>query len=86
MEQSQRLFLTVRNKEQLLVNEEVKSITSYNDKGVFDVLPKHANFISLIRSFISIKKLNGETVMIRLDNGIMRVFQEKINIFLGIKR
>jgi len=86
MEQGQTLFLTVRNREQLLVNEEIDSLTSYNDKGVFDVLPEHANFISLIRLFISIKKVGGKTLMIKLDNGIMRVFGKKIDVFLGIKK
>ncbi len=80
-----KLFLTVRNREQVVLNEEVKSVTSYNDKGVFDVLPQHINFISLIHQFLSIRKLNGETVLIRADNGIMRVYQEKIDVFLGLK-
>jgi F0F1-type ATP synthase epsilon subunit len=85
MNQDLKLLLTVRNREQVLINEEVKSITSYNDKGVFDILPEHTNFISLIHMFVAIRRLNGENLQIRLENGIMRVYREKIDVFLGLK-
>jgi F0F1-type ATP synthase epsilon subunit len=85
MNQDLKLLLTVRNREQVLINEEVKSITSYNDKGVFDILPEHTNFISLIHRFVAIRRLNGENLQIRLENGIMRVYREKIDVFLGLK-
>ena len=85
MSQDLKLFLTVRNREQVLINEEVKSISSYNDKGLFDVLPEHTNFISLIHKFIAIRRSNGEAIQIRLENGIMRVFREKVDVFLGLK-
>ena len=85
MSQDLKLFLTVRNREQVLINEEVKSISSYNDKGLFDVLPEHTNFISLIHKFIAIRRSNGEAIQIRLENGIMRVFKEKVDVFLGLK-
>jgi F0F1-type ATP synthase epsilon subunit len=85
MEQDLKLMLTVRNREQVLINEEVKSLTSYNDKGIFDVLPEHTNFISLIHRFLAVRRLNGETLQIKLENGIMRVYKEKIDVFLGLK-
>ena len=85
MNQDLKLLLTVRNREQVLINEEVKSISSFNDKGVFDVLPEHTNFISLIHRFIAVRRINGETLQIRLENGIMRVYREKIDVFLGLK-
>ena len=85
MNEDLKLLLTVRNREQVLINEEVKSISSFNDKGVFDVLPEHTNFISLIHRFIAVRRINGETLQIRLENGIMRVYREKIDVFLGLK-
>ena len=85
MNQDLKLLLSVRNREQVLINEEVKSISSFNDKGVFDVLPEHTNFISLIHRFIAVRRINGETLQIRLENGIMRVYREKIDVFLGLK-
>jgi len=85
MNQDIKLLLTVRNREQVLINEEVKSLSSFNDKGVFDVLPEHTNFISLIHRFLAVRRLNGETLQIRLENGIMRVYREKIDVFLGLK-
>jgi len=85
MNQDLQLLLTVRNREKVLINEQVKSISSYNDKGVFDVLPEHTNFISLIHKFLAIRRVNGETLQIRLENGIMRVYKENVDVFLGLK-
>jgi hypothetical protein len=34
---------------------------------------------------VAIRRLNGENLQIRLENGIMRVYREKIDVFLGLK-
>jgi F0F1-type ATP synthase epsilon subunit len=85
MSEDFKLLVTIRNREQVLINEPVKSITCYNDSGVFDILPQHTNFISIIHKFISIRRLSGEVVQIAVDNGIIRVYEEKIDVFLGLK-
>ena len=43
----QGLYLRVRNREQLVFDGPVKSVTSFNEKGEFDVLPQHAREIRL---------------------------------------
>lgn len=82
----QGLYLTVRNRERVVFEGPINSVTSFNDKGVFDVLPQHTNFISLIRRFLSFRDTVGEKREIRLDSGIMRVLGTKVDVFLGIKR
>ena len=81
-----QLTLTVRAREQLLYSGPVNSITSFNDKGKFDVLELHANFISIIKNILIIREINGNTREIKLEGGIMRVVKDKVDVYLGVKQ
>ena len=80
------IFLKVRSKEAVVFDGPVKSITSFNDKGEFDVLPQHANFISLIKRFLSFRDFNGTKREIRINNAIMRVEGQRVEVFVGIRK
>lgn len=78
------LNVVVRNREQVLLEEKVSAVTSYNDKGVFDILPEHENFISLIKDRIIIHRgPKDKPQEIRIDNGIMRVYQDNVYLYLN---
>ncbi len=62
-----------------------KALTSKNKKGIFDVLPLHANFISLVEEKLIVHKENGETQDILVRNGVLRVRENKIEIYLDVK-
>ena len=79
------LNLTVRNRQGELFTGEVKAITSFNDKGVFDVLPEHENFISVIKKKVIIRKTKNEKQEIPLDNGVLKVYKNVVNIYLVSK-
>ncbi len=66
-------------------NGEVKAISSYNNKGSFDILPKHANFISIITKKLILHLNNGEKKEIPLDLGVLKHLQDKTKIYLGMK-
>jgi F0F1-type ATP synthase epsilon subunit len=78
------LDLIIRNRESVLFQGKVVSITSYNDKGKFDILPEHANFISLLSKDIMYRTSNNKENTIPLSNGIIKVNENKVEIFLGI--
>jgi len=80
------LSVLVQNREGILYQGPAQSLTSYNPKGKFDLLPQHANFISLVEQGLSIKKEDGTTQEIPLKNGILRVVQNQVEIYLGIKQ
>ncbi|OGM03989.1 hypothetical protein A3E15_03480 [Candidatus Woesebacteria bacterium RIFCSPHIGHO2_12_FULL_42_9] len=82
----QGLYLRVRNREQLVFDGPVKSVTSFNEKGEFDVLPQHANFISLVRRFLAFRDTANQKREIRLDSAIMRVIRGYVDVYLGIKK
>ncbi|MEK7533917.1 MAG: hypothetical protein AAB600_01130 [Patescibacteria group bacterium] len=78
------LDLVIRNKQGVLYNDKVEAVSSKNDKGVFDILPEHENFISIIRESIVIHKKINQNQEMKIGNGIIRVYKNKVNIYVGI--
>ena len=80
------IHLRVLTRGELLYEGEVNSLSSINESGKFDVLPKHANFISLIKNHLIIREQTGDERQIKVEQGILRVFQGRANVYLGIKQ
>ena len=76
--------VVVLNREQEIFRGKVKTLTSVNSKGEFDILPKHQNFISLIRNKIILRPVSGEPVSIPVERGILHVLRDQVKVFLGI--
>lgn len=79
------LSLVVKNREGTLFEGEVRSITSFNDKGKFDILPTHSNFITLVSQILKITQKEGNIREIPVDNGVLKVTENKAEVYLGIK-
>jgi len=81
-----KISIEIKNSETVVFNGEAKSLSSVNEKGPFDILPYHANFFSIIKEKIMIVHHDNKKTEISIkDNGIMRVMENKISIFLGIE-
>jgi len=78
------IMLTIRNRTSLAFREPVKAVTSVNEKGKFDILPDHTNFISLIKDYIIIHKKDGTNQEMKITRGVMKVQQNTVTIYLGI--
>jgi F0F1-type ATP synthase epsilon subunit len=78
------LILTVKSREGDVIKAKVKTVTSNNDRGRFDVLSYHANFISLIRDYVEYVDMEGKTNKILIRDAVMRVDENKVDIFMGI--
>jgi F0F1-type ATP synthase epsilon subunit len=78
------LSVTIKTKEKTLYNGVAITVSSSNVSGPFDILPDHANFISLIHSYLIInKEMEGEKKF-DLEKGVMYVMSDKIEVYLGI--
>ncbi|HSX08605.1 MAG TPA: hypothetical protein VLF93_00445 [Candidatus Saccharimonadales bacterium] len=80
----EKIHLRIRNRTQIIFNDDVKSVTSRNDTGLFDILPEHANFISLISSPLIIGKLDGKKQEIPFNNGIIKVKDNAIFCYIDL--
>ena len=78
------LILTVKSRDGDLFIGQVKTVTSVNDKGKFDVLSYHANFISLIRDYIEYKGADDKVGKIPIRDAVMRVNSNKVDVFIGL--
>jgi F0F1-type ATP synthase epsilon subunit len=81
---TEQLFLIIRNREQVLFEGEIKALSSLSDKGIFDILPEHENFISVIKERLTIHKLDGTNTEMELTYGIVKVYMNKVWVYLGI--
>jgi F0F1-type ATP synthase epsilon subunit len=78
------LYVLIRNREKIVVEEECKAITSTNEVGEFDILPSHENFITVIRDIVRIHKLDGTTQDIKIGQGVLKVFANSVTIYIDI--
>jgi F0F1-type ATP synthase epsilon subunit len=79
-----KLTVTIKSLKKLYFEGSALSITGLNDKGEFDVLPEHINFISLIKNYIIIDKgLKSEQKLV-ISNGILRVKENRVEVFLEV--
>ncbi len=80
--QKKALYLVIRDRQKVIFEEEVRAITSYNDRGVFDVLPEHENFIALIKDYIIVHNLKGGTQEIKIPRGVIKVYENSLQVYL----
>ena len=78
------ITISIKNRQGTIFSGAVKAISSYNDKGPFDILSQHENFISIIKEKIVIHNLDNKTQEFKIDNGVLRVYKNEVNIFIGI--
>ena len=78
------ISVTVRNRQGLVWEGEVTSVSSTNQKGVFDILPQHANFVSTIGKKLVLRKPDGKIEEINVESGLIQVYKNKVLVFLGI--
>jgi len=79
-----KLTVAVKSLKKSYFEGNALSITSLNDKGEFDVLPEHTNFISLIRNYVIIDKGQKAEQKFVVSNGILRVKDNKVDVFIEI--
>lgn len=83
MDNSSNLTVIIRNKDKILYNSQVFAVSSVNDRGTFDILPEHENFISLIKEKIVIHPTQKENKEIQIENGILRAYKNKVYIYIN---
>ena len=73
----------IKDKNGIVAEDNFTAVSSYNEVGLFDVLPMHTNFISLIKNKIITHK-GEESKEIKVGTGLLQVVGSQIHIFLGL--
>ena len=79
---SMKLNVNIRSKDKMFFSGQVRSLTSFNDKGEFDILPLHTNYISIIKDYIFINKGSSEEKKIVINKGVLRIKEDVLDVFL----
>lgn len=79
------LDVIIRTPEGITYKGSVEALTLIDEKGPFDILPLHTNFISIIKEKITIYEKKDTKKEITIEEGIVKVFENHVDIFLGIQ-
>ncbi len=82
---AEALYLKVINRNGIVYQGRVAAVSSRNQKGTFDVVDMHTNFITLLDAPLKILLPDGNALEVAAENGVMKVFNNKISVYLGIK-
>lgn len=78
------IIVIVRDAENIIFDGEVDRISSFNEVGRFDIYPRHANFISIIKKQLTLYRDHKIIKDLKLEQAIMKVKKDHVGIFLGI--
>lgn len=84
MNNNQEIHVIIKSPETIYFDGVVKAITSSNEKGIFDILPSHENFISIITTEIILHLKDNQEKKVKIEKGIIKTLDDKVQIFLGI--
>lgn len=78
------LDLYIRSRSDTYFQGKVKSVTSVNATGVFDILPMHANFITLVTEYIILDKGTSVERKFEFKTAVLSVIDGKIDVYVGV--
>jgi len=76
--------VVVQGKNGMLAQSKVSAITSQNEVGTFDVLPNHANFISLIKNYLILHLPQNTQKEFKFTQGVIEVKNNTVNVFIDV--
>ena len=78
------IHLYIRSKTEKYFQGDVKSVTSVNDSGVFDILPMHANFITLIKDYVILDKGYPSEKKVEFKSAVASLINDSMDVYVGI--
>lgn len=79
---TEKIKVTVRNKTAVHFDSDCLSISMLNGVGPFDILPEHANFISIVSGEIIINELSGKQWKHNCVRGVARAVNNVIDVVI----
>jgi F0F1-type ATP synthase epsilon subunit len=80
------IHVLVQDRSRVLYDGEATGVSSKNSKGIFDILLNHANFISLLNETLIIHQAGGGDKAIPMTNAIVKAKENRVEVYVGVKR
>ena len=78
-----KLKVLIKTRKETLYDGEAVAVTSNNEDGVFDILPHHANFITMVKDFVFVKTQNGDQKF-DVKKGVLEVSSNNVTLYLTV--
>ena len=80
------LHVRIISPQQLILDTQAESVSSKNSQGPFDILPQHANFLTVVeKQPIEIRVKGQKTQKFDLPLAIIFATENKVNIYTYIQ-
>lgn len=77
--------VTVINPDERVWEGRAFSVSSTNSAGAFDILPEHANFVTMIRNQpVIVRTVDGQEMTFTYKNAVITVNDNKVSIYTEI--
>jgi F0F1-type ATP synthase epsilon subunit len=81
---SSSLSVTVSSRQKTLFAGSALSVSSKNKVGDFDILPEHANFVTLVFDYVLVNKNQENERKIELEHGVLTVLNNAVKVYIGL--
>jgi len=78
------IHVTVHKKDGVIFEGNATSVTSTNEKGTFDILPMHTNFVAIINTTLTIRVKDTIPTVLSIPRGIIHVKENAVQVFVGL--
>ena len=86
MANKKTIHFRIVSPKKVLFENDALSVSSRNSKGNFDILPEHANFITIVENTpLTIRLGNGQTIKFDLPFGVIYNVNGEINIYTDLQ-
>lgn len=82
MTDSVNLQVILISKDKILYSGLADSVSSVNERGAFDILPKHKSLVSTIKDKLEIRKGSVQPVSLAIESGLLRVHENQVEIYI----
>ncbi len=80
------LHVRIVSPQEIILDTQAESVSSHNIAGSFDILPQHANFITLIEKNPIIIRSKGEKPLtFTFPLAIILTYEDRVNIYTYIQ-
>ncbi|OGE64833.1 hypothetical protein A3I48_04455 [Candidatus Daviesbacteria bacterium RIFCSPLOWO2_02_FULL_36_7] len=80
------LHVRIISPQQLILDTSASSVSSKNPQGNFDILPQHANFITIVENEpIVVRTLDQKPLIFKFPLAIILTTENKVNIYTYIQ-
>ena len=79
-----RISVQILSPSKVLFAGSAVALTSLNEKGRFDILPHHANFISIVKEYLIVHPNRKSKQKIEIKTGVLHCKNNVINVFVDI--